>query len=62
MYDLNGDYLATYKSAADASRRTGICKRNILQVCSKSDNGKGYIKKSAGGRIWKFKGAEENDL
>ena len=58
QYTLDGDYLAEYVNGEVASRMTGICHRNILQVASKSTYGKNKrIRKQAGGYIWKF--AEE---
>lgn len=55
QFDLDGNYIATYESSADAGRKTGVCKRNILQVASKTPfNNKGAIRKQAGGFIWKF--------
>lgn len=55
---LDGILLAEYVNGEVASRMTGICQRNIMQVASKTPfNEKGNIRKQAGGYIWKF--AEE---
>ena len=50
--DLNGNFIAQYDNAAEASRVTGICSRNILQVAMKTPTEKGYLRKSAGGYKW----------
>ena len=50
--DLNGNFIAQYDNAAEASRATGICSRNILQVAMKTPTEKGYLRKSAGGYKW----------
>lgn len=47
QYTIDGDFVAEYQSAADASRRTGIMDTAIGQVCL----GRTY---SAGGYIWSF--------
>lgn len=52
---LNGDYIAEFKNAKDASDFTGVCSRNILQVASKDEYIKGHIRKQAGGYIWEYK-------
>lgn len=49
QYTLEGKHIASYISAAEASRRTGVCKVNIIQVC----NHTGHYK-SAGGYLWKY--------
>lgn len=50
--DLNGNFIAQYDNAAEASRVTGICSRNILQVAMKTPTQRGYLRKSAGGYKW----------
>lgn len=56
QYDLDGNYIATYNSATDASLITGVCSRNISQVANKEPyNDKGSVRKQAGGYIWKIK-------
>lgn len=55
QYDKNMNCIGIFKSAREAQRRTGICSRNILQVCSKTPfNNKGNVRKTAGGYIWKY--------
>lgn len=61
QYDLDNHFIAEYANAEIASRLTGICQRNILQVAGKTPfNNKGNIRKQAGGYIWKF--AEESEV
>ena len=50
-YDLNFNYIDSFKSMSEASRATGINSRSIGFVCS---NDKRY--KTAGGYIWRFSG------
>ncbi len=47
QYDANMECIATYKSTAEASRKTGICQGNICYCC----NGK---RPTAGGYVWKY--------
>lgn len=55
QYTQDGILLATYINAEVAGRMTGICQRNILQVANKEPyNDKGFIRKQAGGYIWRF--------
>lgn len=49
QYTLDGQFVASYVSASEASRQTGICKITIINVC----NHVGY-QKTAGGFKWKF--------
>ena len=59
QYTLDGIYLAEYVNGEVASRMTGICQRNILQVANKTPYGKNKrIRKQAGGYIWKLAEAE----
>jgi len=53
QYNLNGEYLSTYKSTYKASYETGINQSNIYMCCV----GK---RKRAGKYIWKFKNNKEN--
>lgn len=55
QYSLDGKFIAEYHSGKDASDATGVCQRNILQVCNKTEYSKGRYRKQAGGYIWKFK-------
>lgn len=55
QYTQDGILLAAYINAEVAGRMTGICQRNILQVANKEPyNDKGFIRKQAGGYIWRF--------
>lgn len=55
QYTQDGILLATYVNGEVASRMTGICQRNILQVASKEPyNKKGSVRKQAGGYVWKY--------
>lgn len=48
--DMTGKVLAEFETATMASRQTGVCARNILQVANKAP-----YRKSAGGYLWAFK-------
>lgn len=55
QYTKDGILLAEYVNGEVASRMTGICQRNILQVASKTPfNSNCGIRKQAGGYIWRF--------
>jgi len=54
MYDLYGNYLASFPNASCAERVTGVCKRNILQVANKTEFSKGHVRHQAGNYIWSF--------
>lgn len=55
QYTMDGKLVSIYHTAMDASRDTGICGRNILQVANKEPfNKKGAIRKQAGGYIWRY--------
>ena len=50
----NGEIIQEYKSASEASRKTGVGRANICNVCNKRvSNGKHCI--TAGGYIWRWK-------
>lgn len=53
---LNGDYIETFLNGSDASKKTGVCQRNILQVANKVEFTPGHYRKQAGGFIWEFGG------
>ena len=53
QYDLDGNYIATYKSSYEAAKITGIGRTCIGGCCRKEHN-------TAGGYIWKFKNIEED--
>lgn len=60
QYSLDGFLLAEYVNAEIASRMSGVCRRNILQVASKQPfNSKGSVRKQAGGYVWKYKDDSE---
>lgn len=52
--DLEGNVLNVFESAASASRVTGVCARNILQMANKTPYKKDHLRKSAGGYKWEF--------
>jgi hypothetical protein len=54
QFDVAGNRIADYASGVIAGQKTGICQRNILQCCNHENNGAGYLRKSAGGYIWRF--------
>ena len=53
QYDLDGNYIATYKSAADAQKITSCSANQIIAVC----RGKGYTSK---GFQWRYGNSKEN--
>lgn len=55
QYDRDGSYIHEYKSALEASMKTGICSNSIADVCSRKG-----CRKTAGGFIWRYKG--DNDV
>lgn len=56
QYSLDGKLIAEYPNCKEAGRITGVCSRNINQVASKTPfNGKGDVRKQAGGFVWKYK-------
>lgn len=56
QYSLDGKLIAEYPNCKEASKATGVCHRNILQVASKTPfNSKGNVRKQAGGFVWKYK-------
>lgn len=52
--DLNGKILNIYTNGSEASKATGVCHRNILQVASKDEYKPGLTRKQAGGFLWEF--------
>lgn len=59
MYDLDGNYLATFPNSIIAGKITGVCHRNILQVASKTMYSKGRYRTQAGGYYWSFEKVNE---
>lgn len=49
QYTKEGEYVATYPSMKEASRKTGICYINITECCKDKQK-----RPSAGGFIWRF--------
>lgn len=54
MYDIDGNYLASFPNSQAAGLVTGVCARNILQVANKTEYRKGCVRRQAGGYIWSF--------
>ena len=59
QYSPEGILLAEYVNGEVASRMTGICQRNILQVASKAEYRPGKTRSQAGGYVWKFANESE---
>ena len=55
QYSLNGEFVAEYPTLKDAERKTGIKSQNIANVCNHKIKPNGYMCKTAGGYIWKWK-------
>lgn len=60
QFDLENHFIAEYANAEIASRLTGVCQRNILQVASGEEYKPGKVRKQAGGFVWKLK--EESEV
>ena len=43
-----------FVNGANASKKSGVCQRNILQVANQDEYKPGLTRKQAGGYIWKF--------
>ncbi len=54
MYNVDGDYIASFPNAVMAERITGVCSRNIIQVANKEEYKPGKTRKTAGGYVWSF--------
>lgn len=52
--DKAGRVISRFENGTDASRSTGVCQRNILQVANHTQFKAGHPRKTAGGYIWKF--------
>lgn len=52
QFSLDGEFLHCYRNGAEASKATGVCQRNILQVANKTEYKPGLTRKQAGGYIW----------
>lgn len=53
QYNLNGIFIQSFLNSKQASIKTGVCQRNILQVAQRSEYKPGKTRKQAGGYIWK---------
>jgi hypothetical protein len=51
---LSGEKLNLFVNSIEASKITGVCHRNILQVCNKTEFKPGHCRKQAGGYRWEF--------
>lgn len=54
QYSLDGRPLALFCNSVEASKATGVCHRNILQVASKDEYRPGLTRKQAGGFKWEY--------
>lgn len=60
QYALTGHCMGEYENSIIASKFTGVCWRNILQVANKTPYGKNNrIRKQAGGYVWVFSDTED---
>lgn len=55
QYSLDGELIAEFANSVEASKATGVCGRNILQVAGKEEYRPGLTRSQAGGYVWKFK-------
>ena len=62
QYSLDGKYLATYRSIVEAADKTGVHK-NDISTCARGSKCHGkYLKKTAGGFMWKYYAGETSDI
>lgn len=52
QYTLDGKFIAKYNNSTEASKATGVCARNILQVANKEEYRPGLTRSQAGGYVW----------
>jgi hypothetical protein len=52
-FDIEGNFINSFLNPREASIKTGVCQRNILQVARKTEYKPGKIRKQAGGFVWK---------
>ena len=52
---LDGVFIEEFANGSDAEKKSGVCRRNILQVANKEEYKKGRTRKQAGGYIWELK-------
>ena len=50
----DGTIVNRFENGAEASRITGVCQRNILQVANRTPFKPGHPRKTAGGFVWRF--------
>jgi hypothetical protein len=55
QYSMDGILLGVFSNAKEASKKTGVCQRDILLVANKVEWKPGKVRKQAGGYIWKIK-------
>jgi hypothetical protein len=55
QFNMDGTFIREFINAIEASKITGICSRNILQVANKNEYKPGKYRKQAGGYIWRVK-------
>lgn len=55
QFTINNSFICEHINSNEASKNTGVCQRNILQVANKDEYKPGLTRKQAGGFIWKFK-------
>jgi hypothetical protein len=51
---MSGDEIARFANAKFAGLSTGICARNINQVCARTEYAPGKHRKQAGGFVWTY--------
>ena len=54
QYDLEGNYIRSFKSRNEAMKETGICASTIHKVCKRTLNRNGSQSYTAGGFQWRF--------
>lgn len=56
LYQVSeGAIIREFHNSTEASLKTGVCQRNILQVANKEEYKPGLTRKQAGGFIWELK-------
>lgn len=64
QYTLDGKFVCKHKNGTEASKFSGVCQRNILQVADQTEYKLGKTRMQAGGFIWiydKIKGEVSRD-
>jgi hypothetical protein len=51
---MSGDEIARFANAKFAGLSTGVCERNINQVCARTEYAPGKHRKQAGGFVWVY--------